>query len=116
MKISIKKFFSREPEDTNSVEIKVEVEEKRRTELFNEAVKSAVRDRCRNDLRMQLTEMCYTQEEIEQTEAARLEGKWTDTMRANYPKASIIHSVYESRPGLVFVLDEFIDKLLEDVV
>jgi hypothetical protein len=116
MKISIKKFFSREPEDTSSVEIKVEVEEKSRTELFNEAVDQVVRDKCRRELREQLTEMCYTEEEVAQTNAAMLEGKWTQEKREKYPKAQVYHTSYDSRPALTFNVESFINRLLEDVV
>ena len=116
MKVSIKKFFSRDPEATNSVEIKVEVEEKSRTELFNKAVEQVVRDRMKSDLKQQLTEMCYTEEEVEQTNAAILEGDWTASIREKYPKAQVVHTSYYSYAGLTFCRESFINRLLEDVV
>ena len=121
MKINIKKLFFRAPDkiDESSVEIEVVVDEKTKTELFNDELNKLVKAKLVDTLGKKLTKMCYTDEEWEQTLEAR-DYKGDKDVSDLFPKAICWHTRGFGM-GLMttykctFNLDRFCEVLVGDL-
>jgi len=101
-----------------------ETPEKTKQELFDEAVLEVLKSKHCKIIRQQLIEMCYSDEEVEQTKQAqdyfsKEEDPDREALRMKYPHSVWVSSGgYSGRsysyPCLEFNLDKFIYKLLED--
>lgn len=125
IKIAKKFFTSPEQIEDSKVEFVVEIPEKTKTELFDEAVKKVIREKLRETLKDELREMCYEEEQIRQTKLALEEnGGYVNVSESNvaallekFPKTQIsISSRGPARIELEFNLNNFVDKLLDSVL
>lgn len=125
LKIIKKLFTSPEQIEDSKVEFVVEVPEKTKTELFDEAVKKVVKEKLREALKGDLRKMCYTEEQITQTELALKEnGGYYNVNESSvaallekFPKAALSISYRgPARIELEFDLNKFVDKLIDGVV
>lgn len=64
IKIIAKLFTKPEEIEDSTVEFVIEVPEKTKTELFDEAVKDVVKRKLRNTVEQELIKLCYTPEEL----------------------------------------------------
>lgn len=122
IKFVLNLFKNVEDIDKSSVTPILDIPEKAKQELFDDAVKEVVRDKLTKQIELELAKMCYTEEEIEQTEAAIEEfGRYIDDSderdyrRKKYPKASIRVDSYSYREYLeyYFNVERFIKNLLD---
>lgn len=119
LKIITKLFKDPESIDKSTVEFTVTPPEKTKQELFDKAVQEVVNRRLTAQIRKELAEMCYSEEELADTKgakAAKDRGVARDEIVSTFPKAEWYldygtERFYEAR----FNLDLFIAKLLEGV-
>ncbi len=119
LKIITKLFKDPESIDKSTVEFTVTPPEKTKQELFDKAVQEVVNRRLTAQIRKELTEMCYSEEELADTKgakAAKDREVGRDEIVCTFPKA-VSHFDYrtERMYEAKFNLGLFIDKLLEGV-
>ena len=111
-------FNTKEDYSASNIEVTLDIEPLSKEGLFDEAVKAVVERRIKDVVTKQMTEMCYTKEELEQTEAARAEHSKrkepVTTLRAQYPKAIYYSSQYSYGFRAPFDLSRFIDRVIKD--
>lgn len=119
LKIITKLFKDPESIDQSTVEFTVTPPEKTKQELFDKAVQEVVNRRLTAQIRKELTEMCYSEEELADTKGAKAaKGKKVarDEIDCHFPKALYYTDyVYGRQYEARFNLDLFIAKLLEGV-
>lgn len=123
MKLNIKKWFKTTPSqiEDSRVEISVEIEEKTKAELFDDAVQKVVEDKIAIAVRGQLIEACYTEEEIKHTNLAielmNTKGVTEEEVLKAYPKAAHHYGRYALSSliiGMDFDLSRFVSRLVKD--
>lgn len=122
----IKKFFNTVYKvDESSVEFVVQVEEKTKQQLFDDAVKEVVKSKLSAAIFDQMTDMCYSKEQLDDTKAAiqdNCDCRTCDTVSLDRLKGKFPNMVYtifgfgSYSIGTPFDLSRFVDKLLEDAL
>ena len=113
----IANIFSKR-EDVHKTSIVIE-KEKTPEELFDKAVQRVIFEEQSKALKKQLSEMCYTEEQIKQTKAAIDKYGCGDLcvgstqIKLDFPKAVFMHSRYDTVLGLGFKLDLFVKNIIE---
>jgi len=117
LKIITKLFKDPESIDQSTVEFTVTPPEKTKQELFDKAVQEVVNSHLTAQISKELAEMCYSEEELADTKGAKAaqdRGVARDEIVSTFPKAIYYTDYVCGRQyGARFVLDLFIDKLLE---
>jgi hypothetical protein len=108
------------PKDINKSTVSIEVDlQPTKEQLFDDAVQAVIKRKLKEHLYDEFTKLCYSPEQMEQTEAARKykqEGWTMDVVRQKYPKA-----IYEWQsciqgyhiPYLGFDIWILIERLIE---
>lgn len=128
-------FFDKEKVDESKVKVEVEIpkepkkEEKSKEEIFNEAVKEVFFEKICESVKKDLTESCYTPEQVRQTKEAqkalrkRLDEEgcpsggyhsFMTDIKKDYPEAVTEHSISGSQFGMRFGFDLFVKKIVKE--
>jgi len=119
LKFIPKIFRSKEKYAQSGMSFAVEIPEKTKEELFDKAVKGVVKEELRKLLLKEMAELCYSPEQISQTEIASRrtqKGEDISTTVKLFPKAIFAPSGYRLDSGcfgLTFNMDLFLDRLIE---
>jgi hypothetical protein len=107
-------------EDVLDITVEIVVEEASPPKsLFDEAVQEAHDKLLEEAVCRQLTEMCYTKEQIRQTElarvAAQVEGNEICDLHEEFPDAILQHTHWGSQFGLNLTVDALVEKVVSMV-
>lgn len=120
IKMIVNLFKEPEKIDESTVEVAIEVPEKTKTRLFDEAVREVVSGKLKKRLKKEFINRCYSLEAREQTLRAANEHKETDydsvafrKILVKYPKAIVYRRYDKNVFDLTFNLDLLIQRLLD---
>ena len=112
-------FRSKDKYADSGMSFGVEIPEKTREELFDKAVNDVVKRELRKILYKEMAELCYSPEQISQTEIASRrtqKGEDINTTAIVFPHAVFAPRGYRLDSGcfgLTFNMDLFLDRLIE---